>query len=88
MVQPSQSIGSRIRQARRRLGVSQEHLAQSCEMRATTVSRHETGRAVPGGVALVRLALALGVTAEWLVFGDSMPTNVVTSDVTATGCAS
>ena len=67
----SHAIGKRIREARLALGLSQESIAQQCSLRAMTISRYENGRCIPGGVALVRLAQALGVTAEQLVCGET-----------------
>ena len=67
------TIGARIREARRELGMSQEELARRAGMAVGTVSRYERGQLIPGGKSLQKLKLGLGVTVAWLLGEDSEP---------------
>lgn len=60
-------IGRRIRDRRRRKGLSQESVASLARVRPGTLSRVETGKAEPGIHVLKRLADALACTVGDLV---------------------
>ncbi len=51
--------GSRIREAREALGLTQDSLAQLVEVTRESVSAWESGRGVPSGTKLARLATVL-----------------------------
>ena len=61
------TIGERIAEARQRRGWTQSDLAARAGSSAATVSQWETGHRTPGAPALVALADALEVTADWLL---------------------
>jgi transcriptional regulator with XRE-family HTH domain len=63
------SLGWRVRERRKALGLSQEALARQLVVSKNTVARWESG-AQPRGVRLSRLASALRVSADWLLTGD------------------
>jgi transcriptional regulator with XRE-family HTH domain len=58
-----------LRRAREAAGVSQEELAERCEIHRTEVSLLERGGREPRLGTLVKLATALGTTAEALCQG-------------------
>jgi transcriptional regulator with XRE-family HTH domain len=60
-----------LRQARKAAGVSQEELAERCELHRTEVSLLERGGREPRLGTLVKLATSLGTTPEALVTGIS-----------------
>lgn len=63
-------MGVRIRQARRKAGFSQTQLAAAITVRRSAVSNWESvGGALPSTSHLVAIALACGVSIEWLGTG-------------------
>ena len=62
-----QRIASRIRQARRAKGLTQEQLAETLDVATETVSRYEAGKLPPSLPMLYRMADALSVDVESLV---------------------
>ena len=58
-----------LRHARKAAGISQEELAERCELHRTEVSLLERGGREPRLGTLIKLATALGTTAEALVTG-------------------
>jgi transcriptional regulator with XRE-family HTH domain len=67
------SIGERLEHARRRRSLTQEELARAAGVQVVTVSRIENNRqkSEPRLSTIRKLAEALGVEAEWLLFGDT-----------------
>lgn len=65
------AFGRRIARARRACDLTQRSLAHRLGCRdAESVANWERGRTMPRTDTLVHIALALGVDAEWLLFGD------------------
>lgn len=64
----------RIRQARRRLGLSQEELAAASGVSAATIVQVERGNRQPQGRTLRKLAATLGVEVADLVEEEGEPT--------------
>ena len=60
-------IGDRIREARKRLGLNQEQLAELARLNRVTVAKYEAGKVEPGAQALSRIADALDVTVDELL---------------------
>ena len=60
-------IGSRIRQARLDRGLTRYEVAGLCGIHPQSLDRYESERATPGPDALQRLAIALRVSADWLL---------------------
>lgn len=58
-----------LRRARETAGISQEELAERCELHRTEVSLLERGGREPRLGTMVKLATALGTTAEALCAG-------------------
>jgi transcriptional regulator with XRE-family HTH domain len=62
-------FATNLRRARKEAGVSQEDLAERCEIHRTEVSLLERGGREPRLGTLVKLATALGTTPEALCAG-------------------
>lgn len=62
-------FAANLRHARKTAGVSQEDLAEACEIHRTEVSLLERGGREPRLGTLVKLAVALGTTPEALCAG-------------------
>jgi len=62
--------GDRLRIARYRAGFNIRELADIVELSHAAISQYETGRAKPNAAALARLAMATGMPAEFLTYGD------------------
>lgn len=60
-------LGARLREARIAQGFTQKRLAQLLDVREKDVSRWESGEHAPSTPRLARLAVALGVSADWLL---------------------
>lgn len=66
----ARDIGVRLRHARKTKGLTQVQLAKASGVKQATISEVETGESKsPVGTNLVRLALALQVSPEWLATG-------------------
>ncbi|HEX4345396.1 MAG TPA: helix-turn-helix transcriptional regulator [Solirubrobacteraceae bacterium] len=64
-------LGDRIKELRTELGLSQAELAQRVGTTdARQISRYENGRITPSLDAIARLAQALDVSLDYLVFDD------------------
>lgn len=63
------SVGSRIREARERAGMTQVALADAVGVRQPTMWRYEHDQVQPGAKKLHLIAGVLGVPASWLLFG-------------------
>jgi transcriptional regulator with XRE-family HTH domain len=73
------TLGARVKKRRQQLGLTQVQLAQSVGVSNATIAYVETGRNEPQASTLGGLALALDVTADWLLWGRE----VVLSDTKA-----
>jgi transcriptional regulator with XRE-family HTH domain len=62
-------FAANLRRARKAAGISQEELAERCELHRTEVSLLERGGREPRLGTLIKLATALGTTAEALCSG-------------------
>ena len=62
-------FAANLRHARKAAGISQEELAEACEIHRTEVSLLERGGREPRLGTLVKLATALGTTPEALCTG-------------------
>jgi transcriptional regulator with XRE-family HTH domain len=65
-----------LRRAREVAGISQEELAERCELHRTEVSLLERGGREPRLGTMVKLAIALGTTPEALCAGITWDINV------------
>ena len=63
-------LGSRISFFRRRLGMSQEELANRLSISPAALGAYEQGRRCPSGAMLVAMSQALDVSVELLLTGQ------------------
>lgn len=70
-------IGKNIREIREKKNLSQKEVALSIEVAPTQYSRIENNKAVPGLNTLIKVAKALNVTLDAIVFGESSPSEEV-----------
>lgn len=69
-------VGVRLRHARKAKGLTQVQLAKASGVKQATISEVETGESKsPLGTNLVKLALALHVSPEWLAAGKGQMVN-------------
>jgi len=64
-------IGGRIRDARKKKGISQQELANKTGIQNSSISAFENGKKSPGLHSLALIAKALNVSMDDLYFGDS-----------------
>lgn len=69
---PSNEIGQRIRDIRKRLGYTQKQLAKALGVSSTTVSAYEVGDAWPTIQTLRKLTEIADVSFDWLCAGAFM----------------
>ncbi|MBF0622894.1 MAG: helix-turn-helix transcriptional regulator [Magnetococcales bacterium] len=67
------NFGSRLRSARKRLGLNQAEFGEKSGIARDTISRYERDEFSPSAEVLAKMVKALGkdVTADWLLFGES-----------------
>lgn len=76
-------LGTRIREARSRCGMSQMELAEACGISIPYVSDIERGKKCFSVDILLRIALALQVSTDWLLRLDIPQTEYAYSDEAA-----
>ncbi|RLV60978.1 helix-turn-helix domain-containing protein [Parashewanella curva] len=74
-------IGQRIKQARNRLGLSQEDLGKELGLSSQSIQSWEKGRSSPRGPRLPKLAAALQTTPQYLIFGTGQDSNEGYEDI-------
>lgn len=66
----SDAISARLQQKRMERGLTVDQAAARCDMPVTTLELYLYRRSLPGANALAKLARGLGVSVDWLLFGD------------------
>lgn len=82
-IMASPIIGERIRYARKKIGYSQEILAEKIDCTVATISSYETGRTTPDIDMIIALATALDVTVYWLIGMEEGMNSILYAIVTA-----
>ena len=72
-----QEIGQRIIERRKKLGLTQEALAEKGEMTTQFVSYAEAGKRAMRPENLLKISSALGVSADYLLTGDIVDKDVL-----------
>jgi len=62
--------GKRIMERRKKMGLTQEQLAEKCELTTQAVSYFESGKRAMRPENLMKIALGLGVSTDYLLTGD------------------
>ncbi len=70
MTKETNTVGSRIRECRKALGLSQEALAELLYVKKATISKYENGYNDIPATMIVALADALGTTPNYLLLGQ------------------
>ncbi|MBL6446760.1 helix-turn-helix transcriptional regulator [Fulvivirga sp. 29W222] len=65
------SLGDRIKQLRKEMGMSQSELADRVGISYAQIGRYETKDAQPPAKTLTAIADALGVSPDFLIYGSS-----------------
>ena len=65
-----EAIGKRIIERRKTLGLTQEALAEKCDITTQFISYAETGKRAMRPENLLKLSKALNVSADYLLTGD------------------
>ena len=66
---PENKVGQRIKEARKKVGLTQKELADRIEVSTTTIQQYELGKRQPRFEQMAAIADALGVTYYYLVTG-------------------
>jgi transcriptional regulator with XRE-family HTH domain len=66
---PRERFGANLKAARKKAGLSQQEIGDRCDIHRTEVSLLERGGREPRLGMILKLAAALGVSAESLCFG-------------------
>lgn len=61
------SFGNKLKQLRRQNDLSQQQMSEKLHIEQSTYSRYETGKAVPNGDIIMRVANIFNVTPDWLM---------------------
>jgi len=69
----TKSFGRRLKAVREERGLSQSKLGKRCQLTVSELSRYENGSVTPSIDKLVRIAQALKVSADTLLFADGPP---------------
>jgi len=64
------AVGERLRAAREARGLKQLEVATQVGTRSGDVSGWERGKFLPNAASLAYLSLTLGVSTDWILFGD------------------
>jgi transcriptional regulator with XRE-family HTH domain len=78
-MQEESSVGTRIRALRRARGLTQDQLAEACDVSRSAVAQWETDRSGQLSGNITRIAAALGSSVEHLLQGSD-PTSGATGD--------
>lgn len=75
-----QELGARVREARSRLDLNQNELAEKAQLHPTYISQIENGKANMSVDVFMRLTEALQVSADWLLQADVPSVNALQSN--------
>ena len=72
------ALGIRIRELRRRQGLTQRALCEALELKASTLSQYESGQRTPDDASKARIADFFGVSLDYLLEkGEPFPVTVM-----------
>lgn len=75
--------GSGIRKQREQMGLTQEQLGEACELSASFVGHIERGSRKLSVESLYKLAAALNVSADYLLFGRMLQETSLPAEISA-----
>ena len=78
MIEPSvmnKRLGVRIRELRESFHYTRERFAEICSISPHYLGEIEAGKKMPGSYIIAKIAVALGVSADYLLFGGDISTD-------------
>lgn len=66
----TKSLGTRIKEARKKAGITQDDLAKRLKIALSTFNKYEKDHRVPGADVLAKIAKELNADSGWLLTGD------------------
>lgn len=66
------SMGERLREARNKIGCSQEEVARRIDLDRTTIGKYENDACVPSSTTLARLVEIYCTDANYILYGKEM----------------
>jgi len=66
------TLADRIKEVRKKAGLTQNDLAQKLEMTPTSIFKYEKGMSVPSPENIIKIARLGSVTADWLITGEDV----------------
>ena len=73
---PEFTLGDRLRKAREFSGMDMQELAAAIDVHRQSISRYESGSAIPRKHVILSWSLVTGVDPEWIQGGAASSTNV------------
>ncbi len=74
-------LGQRLKKRRRELGLTQEQLAECCDVSSTYISHIETGIAKVSLEVLYRVSVALQVTPDYFLLDTVKPPDYIKGEI-------
>ena len=71
--QELRAFGYRVSNRRGELGISQEKLAELCNLSKNTIGRLESGQSEPMALTMKSLCAALRCSSDFLLYGSDLP---------------
>lgn len=76
----TQEIGKRIKEGRKRLGITQKKLGSEVHLSDSTISKYETGESLPPSDAIIGLSDCLHVSTDYLLKGKNKEYNELSDE--------
>jgi len=76
----SETIGNKLKEARKKAGLTQDQVAENVMVSRVTVSHWENGKSLPDIASLIRLSDLYDISLDELVKGDQKMRNKVMKD--------
>lgn|GEM_PF-2494278 len=70
LISPAEAIAGRLKDGRKKLGLTQAQLAAKAHLARSSVINYEQGNAVPGSLELIKLANALQLPPNFILSGS------------------
>lgn len=77
------SLGEKIREQRKKAGLSQEQLAEKLNVFRQAITKWETGKGIPDVANLIAISDEFGLSLDELIKGDAVVKNKIIADSSA-----
>lgn len=71
IISPTQAIADRLKEGRKKAGLTQAQLADKAKLARSSVINYEQGNAAPGALELIKLAHALQLSPNFILSGSA-----------------